>query len=111
MTAWMNFKIGCCETIFVRLSCLIYDVNSYWKGKLSFCYAYKCLHCLNLQFSKVFSVVKNVWKLGKSHLCQAIKEKNIRGILSSLHLFVTFKHFSSLHTKSLQLSTVVLSSG
>lgn len=82
----------------------------YWKGKLSFCYAYKCLHCLNLQFSKVFSVVKNVWKLDKPHLCQDIKEENILGILSSLHHFVTFKYFPPC-TKSLQLSTVVLSSG
>lgn len=28
MTAWMNFKIGCCETIFVHFSCLIYNVNN-----------------------------------------------------------------------------------
>lgn len=44
MTAWMNFKIGYCKTIFAHFSCLIYNVNitvkmpnlQYWKGKLSF---------------------------------------------------------------------------
>lgn len=53
MTARMNFKIGCCETIFVHFSVLIYDVSRTiempslqdWEGRLSFCYAYKCLHC------------------------------------------------------------------
>lgn len=27
MTDGMNFKIGCCEIIFVHFSCLIYNVN------------------------------------------------------------------------------------
>lgn len=67
--------------------------NLYWKGKLSFRHAYKCLHCLTLQFSKVFSIVKNVLKLDKSHLCQDIKEENILGIFPSLNLFVTFNYF------------------
>ena len=77
----------------------------------SFCCDYKCLRCLNLQFSKVFSIVEHALKLDKSHLCQDIKRENILGIFSSRNLFVTVKYlFFSLHTKSPQLPTVVLSS-
>lgn len=72
MTAWMNFKIGCCETILVHFCCLIYNVSRTvempnlqdWEGRQTIILL--CLQVSTLLKSPVFLSVSHCQKYAET---------------------------------------------